>query len=196
MAPAQRDLSSTDLWSDSLERSKRRRELSELARKHQSRQKSASLAVSAAMATTPIAPTLTAFKGKGPKVASTSSHNLRIEQKENGGARVLLERGDTNTAVAQVQDQLEIAEDGIFGPVTELAVEQFQKRHELPVNGKVDVRTWLELFPDGMVVFDPKSETAQLAAHLPAGGLAAPGGLAAARVPPPRRSPPRPPPPA
>src|SRR5688500_9438705 len=102
MAPATRDLSSTDLWHESLERSRRRRELSELARKHQSRQKGASLAVTAAMATTPIAPTLTAFKGKGPKTASTSSHNLQIEQKENGGARVLLERGDRNTAVSQV----------------------------------------------------------------------------------------------
>ena len=180
LAPATRDLSSTDLWHDSLERSKRRRELSELARKHQSRQKGASLAVTAAMATTPMAPTLTAFKSKGPKTASSSAHNLQLEKKENGGARVLLERGDTNTAVAQVQEELKIAEDGIFGPVTELAVEQFQKRKKLPVNGDVDVRTWLKLFPDGMVVFDPKTETAQLAAHLPQGGLAGPGGIATA----------------
>jgi hypothetical protein len=181
LAPATRDLSSTDLWHDSLERSKRRRELSELARKHQSRQKGASLAVTAAMATTPIAPTLTALsKGKSPKSASTSAHNLQLENKENGGARVLLERGDTNTAVAQVQEELDIAEDGIFGPVTELSVEQFQKRKKLPVNGTVDVRTWLKLFPDGMVVFDPKTETAQLAAHLPQQGVAGPAGLASA----------------
>ncbi|MEA2472485.1 MAG: hypothetical protein QOE06_400 [Thermoleophilaceae bacterium] len=178
LAPAHRDLSSTDLWSDSLERSIRRRELSELARKHQSRQKGASIAVTAAMATTPIAPTFSALKGKGPSKASISSHNLRLEQKENGGARVLLERGMTNTAVAQVQKELKIAEDGVFGAVTELAVESFQRRHHLPTNGKVDVRTWLKLFPDGMVVFDPKKETAQLATHVPGGasGLAAAGG--------------------
>jgi hypothetical protein len=178
LAPAQRDLSSTDLWYQSLERSQRRRELSELARKHQSRQKSASLAVTAAMATTPIAPTLNAFKGKGPAKATTSSLNLRLEEKTNGGERVLLERGMTNTAVAQVQDELKIVEDGVFGPVTELAVEQFQRRHHLTANGKVDVRTWLKLFPDGMVVFDPKHENAQLATHAPdlgaAGGPAGP----------------------
>jgi hypothetical protein len=178
LAPAQRDLSSTDLWHESLERSRRRRELSELARKHQSRQKGASLAVTAAMATTPIAPTLTAFKGKAPKKTSLSAHNLRLEKKENGGARVLLERGDRNTAVAQVQEELKVPVDGIFGPVTELAIEQFQKRAGLPVNGKIDVRTWLKLFPDGMVVFDPSQETAQLAAHVPSGDV--PGVLGSA----------------
>ena len=180
MAPATRDLSSTDLWHESLERSRRRRELSELARKHQSRQKGASLAVTAAMAATPVAPTLSALKGKGPKAATTSAQNLQLEQKENGGARVLLERGDRNTAVAQVQEELRIAVDGVFGPVTEIAVERFQERKNLPKNGKVDVRTWLKLFPDGMVVFDPRTETAQLAAHLPQGGLAAPQGIAGA----------------
>ena len=171
LTPAQRDLSSTDLWHESLERSKRRRELSELARKHQSRQKSASIAVTAAMATTPIAPTLSAFKGKAAKRTSISAHNLQLEQKENGGKRVLLERGMRNSAVAQVQEELKIAVDGVFGPVTELAVERFQKREGLPVNGKVDVRTWLELFPDGMVVFDPSQETAQLATSVPQGGV-------------------------
>src|SRR3712207_3258564 len=178
VAPAQRDLSSTDLWHESLERSRRRRELSEIVRKHQSRQKGASLAVTAAMATTPIAPTFTAFKGKAPKKTSLSTHNLQLEQKENGGARVLLERGDRNTAVAQVQEELKVPVDGIFGPVTELAVEQFQKRNGLPANGTVDVRTWLKLFPDGMVVFDPSKETAQLAAHVPGGDV--PGVLGSA----------------
>ncbi|HEX8648286.1 MAG TPA: peptidoglycan-binding domain-containing protein [Thermoleophilaceae bacterium] len=178
MAPAQRDLSSTDLWYESLERSRRRRELSELARKHQSRQKGASLAVTAAMATTPIAPTLSAFKGKPSKRASTSTHNLKLEAKENGGARVLLERGMTNSAVSLVQEELKITVDGVFGPVTEIAVERFQKRKHLPANGKVDVRTWLKLFPDGMVVFDPSQETAQLAAHVPSGAV--PGVLGSA----------------
>ena len=190
MAPAHRDLSSTELWHESLERSQRRRELSELARKHQSRQKSASLAVTAAMATTPIAPSLSAFKGKGPKRVTASAQNLQLEQKENGGKRVLLERGMSNSAVAQVQEELKVPVDGIFGPVTELAVEQFQKRKKIPVTGAVDVRTWLKLFPDGMVVFDPSKETAQLAAHVPngavpgvlgsAGGPGAPGGFATA----------------
>lgn len=166
MAPAHRDLSSTELWLESLERSQRRRELSELARKHVARQKSASLAVTAAMAATPIAPTFSAFGG-GKASAKKSHQRLLKETKRDGGTRVLLERGMNSAAVAQVQEELGIAEDGIFGPVTERAVKRFQKKHDLPANGKVDVRTWLKLFPDGMVVFDSSGQSAQLATDAP-----------------------------
>src|SRR5918997_1694449 len=107
LAPATRDLASTDLWHESLERSQRRRELSELARKHQSRQKSASLAVTAAMATTPIAPTFKSFGGDGPKRASAS--HTRILEERDEGTRVLLERGMSSAAVVEVQEELKIA---------------------------------------------------------------------------------------
>ncbi|MDQ3936536.1 MAG: peptidoglycan-binding protein, partial [Actinomycetota bacterium] len=157
------------MWHESLERSRRRRELSEIARKHQSRQKSASLAVTAAMATTPIAPTFSAFKGGGPAKAS-SSHSRVLEDRDDG-KRILLERGMTSAAVVELQERLKIAEDGIFGPITERAVKRFQKKHGLRPTGKVDVRTWLRLFPDGMVVFDPSGQTAQLAADAPAGAV-------------------------
>jgi murein L,D-transpeptidase YcbB/YkuD len=137
LAPAHRDLSSTELWLESLERSQRRRELSELARKHVARQKSASLAVSAAMAATPIAPTFSAFGGGGKASAKKSHQRLLKEQKRDGGTRVLLERGMTSAAVAEVQQELGIAVDGIFGPITEAAVERFQKKHDLPATGRV-----------------------------------------------------------
>ena len=169
MATAPRDLSSTQLWHESLERSQRRRELGELARKHQSRQKSASLAVTAAMATTPIAPTFKTFGGDGPQRASAS--HTRILEDRDDGSRILLERGMSSAAVQELQEELKIAEDGIFGPVTERAVKRFQAKHGLPATGKVDVRTWLTLFPDGMVVYDPSGQSAQLAAQAPASAL-------------------------
>jgi peptidoglycan hydrolase-like protein with peptidoglycan-binding domain len=165
LAPSPRDLSSTQLWHESLERSQRRRELSELARKHQSRQKSASLAVTAAMATTPIAPTFKTFGGDGPQRAS-ASHSRILEDRDDG-TRILLERGMSSAAVVEVQQELKVAEDGIFGPITERAVKRYQAKHGLPPTGKVDVRTWLTLFPDGMVVYDPSNQSAQLAAQAP-----------------------------
>ena len=165
MTPAYRDLASTDLWHDSLERSQRRRELSEIARKHESRKKSASLAVTAAMATTPIAPTFTTFGGDGNGKASAS--HTRVLEDRDDGTRVLLERGMSSAAVIEVQEELKIAEDGIYGPITERAVKRFQAKHGLPPTGKVDVRTWLTLFPDGMVVYDPSNHSAQLAAQAP-----------------------------
>ena len=175
MAVSPRDLSSTQLWHESLERSQRRRELSELARKHQSRQKSASLAVTAAMATTPIAPTFKTFGGDGPQSASAS--HTRILEERDDGTRVLLERGMSSAAVVEVQQELKVAEDGIFGPITERAVKRYQAKHGLPPTGKVDVRTWLTLFPDGMVVYDPSNQSAQLAAQAPKSAVQ---GLAAA----------------
>ena len=184
MSPVNRDLAQTDLWHESLERSVRRRELAELARKHQSRQKSASLAVTAAMATTPLAPTLSLFTNGG---SSKKASHHRVEAQDDG-SRVLLERGISSDAVKEVQQRLKVDEDGIFGPITEAAVQKFQTRHHLPATGKVDVRTWLTLFPHGMIVYDPHNATAQLAAHAPqnarmqaigaAGSPAADAGLA------------------
>ena len=176
MAPGTRDLSSTELWHDSLERSQRRRELSELARKHESRKKSASLAVTAAMATTPVAPTFTTFGGDGPSRASAS--HTRILEKRDDAKRVLLERGMSSAAVIEVQEELKIAQDGVFGPVTERAVKRFQAKHGLPPTGKIDVRTWLTLFPDGMVVYDAANHRAELAAEAPKGAEQGPAGSA------------------
>ncbi|MDQ3849709.1 MAG: hypothetical protein M3296_03730, partial [Actinomycetota bacterium] len=58
--PTDRDLSNVELWELSLERSRRRRELAEDARRTISRRRQASLAVSAAMATTPVIPSVIA----------------------------------------------------------------------------------------------------------------------------------------
>jgi Putative peptidoglycan binding domain len=149
---ANRDLASVELWQDSLVRSQRRRLLAADARKDHNRKKTASVAVSAAVAAAPMWPSVTATAGDLSKdEASKLAHNLKNNHEE----RVLLSQGDESTAVAELQRALGIADDGIFGPHTRAAVIAFQKRHGLPATGKVDVKTWLKLFPTDMIVYAP-----------------------------------------
>src|SRR4051812_50211181 len=58
----------------------------------------------------------------------------------------LLSEGNTGAAVAAVQRQVGVDDDGIFGPITRAAVESFQQRYGLPVTGEVDTRTWTAPF--------------------------------------------------
>jgi hypothetical protein len=150
-----------------LERSRRRRELAEDARKTISRRRQASLAVSAAMATTPVVPSVIAgaMTGNG-----NDPHSTRTLPPDNG-QRILLKLGAVSPSVGQLQRRLEIPDDGYFGPVTEAAVKKFQRQHNLVVTGMVDVKTWLKLFPDGMVIYKPNSGVAQMASHVPEGLL-------------------------
>lgn len=54
----------------------------------------------------------------------------------------LLSRGDTGKYVEMVQEELGITSDGVFGPVTESAVREFQSNHGLVVDGLVGPVTW------------------------------------------------------
>lgn len=54
---------------------------------------------------------------------------------------VTLAVGSRGSLVAAVQRLLHITADGIYGPQTRAAVETFQRRHHLPVTGKVTERT-------------------------------------------------------
>jgi peptidoglycan hydrolase-like protein with peptidoglycan-binding domain len=66
----------------------------------------------------------------------------------------VVQNGDTGDAVRQAQRALRrtpntsLKVDGIFGPLTESATEQFQREAGLPVTGVVDEATWSAL-PDG-----------------------------------------------
>jgi uncharacterized protein (TIGR02594 family) len=53
-----------------------------------------------------------------------------------------LAKGDTGSEVKHVQTVLLIPADGDFGPVTEAAVEAFQKAHGLHADGVVGTTTW------------------------------------------------------
>lgn len=53
-----------------------------------------------------------------------------------------LKKGDTGEGVKFLQRRLSLKEDGIFGPLTEEAVKEFQQEHGLVVDGIVGDKTW------------------------------------------------------
>ncbi len=60
-----------------------------------------------------------------------------------------LRRGDRGDDVRTLQRELQLAADGIFGPVTEAEVQSYQREHGLEPDGVVGPVTWGELFTDG-----------------------------------------------
>jgi hypothetical protein len=144
-----RDLASHVLWERSLERSRRRRVLAEAARKQLARRKTASVAMSAAVAAAPIAPSVAAAASMSKETTARVARKLE-KQHVN---RVLLEKGDSSTAVVELQRALRIPDDGIYGKQTAWAVETFQQREGLDPTGTVDVKTWLKLFPGDAVIY-------------------------------------------
>ncbi len=144
--PASRDLGSIELWRRSLARSRHRRELAALSRKHSPRRKGATLALSAAMATTPVVPTLI-----GASSASAQTVTKKVKPK-TPHRPALLKFGSTGPEVVALQEKLHITADGIYGPKTRAAVRAFQRRANLPVSGEVDLITWLALFHSEMTI--------------------------------------------
>ena len=61
-----------------------------------------------------------------------------------------LKKGDRGLAVKVVQRLLRCYPDGLFGPMTDEAVRDFQKRRGLQVDGIVGPKTWLKL--TGMIL--------------------------------------------
>jgi peptidoglycan hydrolase-like protein with peptidoglycan-binding domain len=51
-------------------------------------------------------------------------------------------KGNRNNTVKYIQEYLKIKADGIFGPITQSAVIEFQKQHNLVPDGVVGPRTW------------------------------------------------------
>src|SRR4051812_41673037 len=152
MPTKERDLASADLWERSLERSRRRRALADSARKEISRRKTATYAVSAAVATSPMYPGISsAVNELNGKDVNKLAHKLDQRHVQ----KVLLQYGDKSPAVAALQRKLEIPDDGTFGPQTRAAVRDFQKSVGLEQTGEVDVKTWLKLFPNDLIVYAP-----------------------------------------
>ncbi|HEV2770958.1 MAG TPA: peptidoglycan DD-metalloendopeptidase family protein, partial [Solirubrobacteraceae bacterium] len=153
----ERDLACADLWERSLERSRRRRDVAALHRKHAPRRKGMSLAMSAALLASPMVPMASAAGGGNGGAPTEETGSADAEGALAGDA--ILRKGDTGAAVAAVQRKLTVDDDGIFGPITEGAVEGFQGRTGLPVTGEVDARTWTALFR-AAVNFVPESSPA------------------------------------
>jgi Meckel syndrome type 1 protein len=147
------------LWERSLSRSQRRRERAQRARRNAPRQKGATLAAGAAILASPVMAPLASAQSSHPGVSKAEVAARAAVPRST--PTDLLSYGDTGEAVAAVQAQLRIPDDGIFGPQTEGAVKQFQIAHGLAATGVVDTRTWAELFRTQVRYFDEGSSQAK-----------------------------------
>jgi murein DD-endopeptidase MepM/ murein hydrolase activator NlpD len=154
-----RDLAAGELWEQSLERSRQRRRLERASRSHRQRRKGTSLAVGAAMLASPVMPAFAGSAGKGGSRSSGSGApalDTSSLSAATGGRTELLRFGDVGPAVAAIQRQVGVDDDGIFGPITQAGVQRFQRAHGLALTGIVDARTWAALF-NGRVLFYDQS---------------------------------------
>ena len=146
MTNAHRDLAAPELWTRSLERSRRRRELLPKARRELGRRKHVSAALATAVVAGPGAP-LAAGQVSGADVsaavAAESPANRAIEIREGG---LPLQLGSQGELVAEVQRALHVSADGIFGVQTDAAVRSYQRAAGLEVDGIVGLATWGSLF--------------------------------------------------
>ena len=145
MTNAHRDLAAPELWTHSLERSRRRRELLPKGRRENNRRKHLSAALATAVVTGPSAP-LAAAQVSGDvnaTIAAESPANRAIEIREGG---LPLQVGSQGELVAHVQKALKITADGVFGPQTDAAVRSYQASAGLEVDGIVGLATWGALF--------------------------------------------------
>src|ERR671911_160661 len=145
MTNARRDLAAPEIWTRSLERSRRRRELLSKGRRENNRRKHLSAALATAVVTGPSAP-LAAAQVSGnlnAAVAAESPANRAIEIREGG---LPLQVGSQGELVAHVQKALEVTADGVFGPQTDAAVRSYQASAGLEVDGIVGLATWGALF--------------------------------------------------
>jgi murein DD-endopeptidase MepM/ murein hydrolase activator NlpD len=149
MTTSHRDLALLDPWTRSLERSLHRRAITPQVRRSTARRRRASIALSTLMVAGPTGSLLAAagfgLGGRGVDVAAASPANRAIDTGATPDA-MAFELGDRGAAIAEIQRQLGMSDDGIFGPLTHAAVTDFQARNGLEVDGIVGPVTWTALF--------------------------------------------------
>jgi murein DD-endopeptidase MepM/ murein hydrolase activator NlpD len=149
MTTPHRDLALVDPWQRSLDRSLHRRAIAPAMRRSVARRRRASVALSTLMVAGPTGSLLAAagfgVGGRGVDVAQASPASRAID---NGAtpAAMAFKLGSKGDAVAEIQRQLGVSADGIFGPRTQAAVTGFQARNGLDVDGIVGPATWTALF--------------------------------------------------
>ncbi|NLT04897.1 MAG: peptidoglycan DD-metalloendopeptidase family protein [Solirubrobacterales bacterium] len=148
MTTLHRDLALVDHWQRSLERSRHRRAIAPAVRRSQARRRRTSIALSTLMVAGPTG-SLFASAGFGiggrTAVAEASPANRAIDTGP-GPAAMAFEHGDRGPEVAEIQRALGVDDDGVFGPVTDAAVRDYQARAGLLVDGIVGPVTWTSLF--------------------------------------------------
>jgi murein DD-endopeptidase MepM/ murein hydrolase activator NlpD len=149
MTTPHRDLALVDPWQRSLERSLHRRAILPAVRRSVARRRRASVALSTLMVAGPTGSLLAAaglgIGGRGVDVAAASPASRAIDTGATPAA-MAFKLGSHGDAVAEIQRQLGVQIDGIFGPVTQAAVTDFQARNGLDVDGVVGPVTWTALF--------------------------------------------------
>jgi murein DD-endopeptidase MepM/ murein hydrolase activator NlpD len=149
MTTPHRDLALADPWQRSIDRSLHRRAIAPAVRRSVARRRRASVALSTLMVAGPTGSLLAAagfgVGGRGVDVAAASPASRAID---NGAtpAAMAYKLGSRGDAVAEIQRQLGVPVDGIFGPVTQAAVTDFQAHNGLDVDGVVGPVTWTALF--------------------------------------------------
>src|SRR4051812_15410102 len=116
-----------------------------------------------------------ASSGSGSRSAATATARSSILLPSGA----LVSEGDTGAVVVAIQRRVGVDDDGIFGPITSRAVEQFQSHWGLLVTGEVDAKTWAALFKSTVSYVSENSGGKVLASyHAPAAphGDGAPSG--------------------
>jgi Meckel syndrome type 1 protein len=143
------------LWERSLHRSQGRRERARRARRNAPRQKGVTLAAGAAILASPVLSVASASASSArPGVTKTE---IAQRASVSGDTTALLSYGDTGDAVKAVQHEVNVVEDGIFGPITEEAVKSWQRGQGLAPTGVVDAKTWASLFRAKVLFYDDGS---------------------------------------
>jgi murein DD-endopeptidase MepM/ murein hydrolase activator NlpD len=146
-----RDLGRPEPWQRSIERSLHRRRIAPQVRRTIARRRRASAALTTLMVAGPTGSALAAVGTGAGSAGWGSGASAALDEaspatRAIGGAATMLRLGSSGNAVAEVQRELEVAVDGIFGPVTDAAVRDFQTRSGLLVDGIVGPATWTALF--------------------------------------------------
>lgn len=76
---------------------------------------------------------------------------------------IICKKGDRGAKVRVVQRLLKVYQDGIFGPLTEEAVKEFQEANRLAVDGIVGVKTWQKLV--GLVLLPTSRTITEIIVH-------------------------------
>ncbi|MBA2792709.1 MAG: peptidoglycan DD-metalloendopeptidase family protein, partial [Thermoleophilaceae bacterium] len=142
---SRRDLASPDPWERSLERSRHRRSITPEIRRQMGRRRKASAALTTLMVAGPAGQVFAATGTVADGKRASGAPPAGSVDLGRGGA-MMFKLGSNGAAVEAVQKRLSVTADGVFGPITERAVRDFQARNGLQTDGVVGPITWTKLF--------------------------------------------------
>lgn len=105
------------------------------------------------------------YNGSGQPAVYAAKVEAAYRKITGHASPVVLRSGDRGAAVTELQAALARAgfpcpDDGAFGPVTDAAVQSFQRARGLPADGLVGARTWARLHDIGASPVHPPAQPA------------------------------------